>query len=139
MDVICGSGFCSVNEALAAFVASAVSVAVMVRELGVGGKVGAVYKPAAEIVPTVVLPPAAPSTDHVTVDEPLPLTVKDCVAPPRNVPVAGATANTAGAGCVGPVPLLPPLAQPARKTAIMPFAASPYTAKKFRLTAVSFA
>ncbi len=51
--------------ALALLEESAVLVAVMVWE---PGDAGAVYSPLEVIVPTVVLPPATPSTDQVTAE-----------------------------------------------------------------------
>jgi hypothetical protein len=45
---------------------SARLVAVTVTELGDGTREGAVYKPVAEIVPTVALPPVVPFAAQVT-------------------------------------------------------------------------
>jgi hypothetical protein len=56
----------------ALFVVSATLVAVTVCEPAVAG---AVYSPLLETAPTVLLPPAIPSTDHVTLVFVLPLTV----------------------------------------------------------------
>ena len=57
------AGAITVTVALADLVASAALVAVTVCVPAVPG---AVYKPLVETVPTVLLPPAVPSTDHVT-------------------------------------------------------------------------
>ena len=62
-----GVGFASVAAVFPDLVLSAVSTAVIVMVFGVGGNSGAVYKPAALIVPSEELPPATPFTDHVRV------------------------------------------------------------------------
>ena len=51
---------------LADLVVSAVLVAVMLICAGFGNFAGAVYRPVAEIVPTVASPPVVPFTFHVT-------------------------------------------------------------------------
>jgi hypothetical protein len=56
----------TVIGALADFVVSAALVAVTVIWAGFGNFAGAVYRPVAEIVPTVASPPAVPLTFHVT-------------------------------------------------------------------------
>ena len=89
-EVICGTGFCRVNVAVAVFALSLVSVAVMLTEFADGGNSGAVYCPVEEIVPTAALPPKMLSTDHVRGW--LVLVVKAWVAPPRRVAVAGVIA-----------------------------------------------
>src|SRR6266540_1385266 len=62
----------TVTVALAVLVGSALLVAVTVCEPAAAG---AVYSPVAEMVPTVVLPPATPSTDHCTLVLVVPVTV----------------------------------------------------------------
>src|SRR4051794_15096808 len=52
--------------AFADFVLSAWLVAATVTVAGLGAAFGAVYKPLAEIVPRVLLPPATPLTDQFT-------------------------------------------------------------------------
>src|SRR5258708_39159019 len=49
------------------FEVSAWEIAVTVTAAGLGTAAGAVYKPAAEMVPTVALPPVIPLTCQVTV------------------------------------------------------------------------
>ena len=56
----------TVMDELPDFVVSAVLVAVIETAAGLGTVVGAVYRPDAEIMPTVLLPPATLFTDQVT-------------------------------------------------------------------------
>jgi predicted anti-sigma-YlaC factor YlaD len=56
----------TVTVAEADLLVSACEMAVTVTVAGFGTAVGAVYRPAVEIVPTVLLPPATPFTCHVT-------------------------------------------------------------------------
>jgi hypothetical protein len=55
-----------VTCAVADFVGSSIKVAITVTAAGEGTAAGAVYEPPDVIVPTVALPPATPSTRHVT-------------------------------------------------------------------------
>jgi hypothetical protein len=74
-------------------VLSETEVAAMVIEAGLGRAAGAVYKPVALILPTVVSPPAIPFTDHVTDWSItfLTLALNCCVSPARTFAVAGET------------------------------------------------
>lgn len=76
--------------ALALSVGFATLVAVTVW---VPGCDGAVYKPEAEMVPTVALPPATPSTDQVTavLEDPGSVAVNCCVPAGATVAVVGET------------------------------------------------
>jgi hypothetical protein len=118
IDAICGEGFSNVMEALAFLVASAVSVAPIVTLFGDGGNSGAVYAPAAEIMPTDPFPPAAPFTDQLTTsDIPLILAASPSVAPPRSVAEDGVIASCPGGGC-GPAPPFVSPVQPTRSAKI---------------------
>jgi hypothetical protein len=57
-----------VTEVEPDFVVSSVLVAVTVTGFVAGTALGAVYRPAAEIIPSVELPPGTPPTLHVTVE-----------------------------------------------------------------------
>jgi hypothetical protein len=80
----------TVIVALALAFATATLVAVMVC---VPARAGAVYKPAALMVPTVGFPLAIPSTDHVTAvfENPCTVAVNWSVAAGVSVPTASAT------------------------------------------------
>ena len=67
-----GTAVMTLTAAEALLLASATLVAVTVCEPVVAG---AVYKPVLEIVPVVLLPPLMLSTDHVTAELVVPLTV----------------------------------------------------------------
>src|SRR6266404_1358161 len=85
--------------ALADFVLSAWLVAATVTVVGLGTTLGAVYKPVAEIVPRVLLPPATPFTDQFTavLEDPLTVAVKLWVPLVKTVADEGATlTETAG-------------------------------------------
>jgi hypothetical protein len=75
---------------------SATEVAVMATFDGVGMVAGAVYKPDALIVPTVVFPPCAPPALQVTAVLLVPLTaaVYCCVPPGTTLAVRGETETT---------------------------------------------
>jgi hypothetical protein len=79
----------TLTAALALLVVSATLVAVTVCPAAAAG---AVYNPLLLTVPTVVLPPAMPSTDQVTAVLSLPVTVgvNCCVPPAPTVAVVGA-------------------------------------------------
>ena len=65
-----------VAVAVADLVVSATETAVIVTDAGLGTLEGAVYRPAALIMPTVVMsPPTRPFTAQVTADDEPPLTV----------------------------------------------------------------
>ena len=64
-----------VTAAFADLVVSATLVAVTVTTGDPGTVFGAVYRPVAEIVPTVLFPPKVPFTDQVTAVFALPVTV----------------------------------------------------------------
>jgi len=64
--VICGTGLFNVMALLAVLVESAAATAPIVIALADGGNSGAVYMPAAVIIPTEALPPATPFTDQLT-------------------------------------------------------------------------
>jgi hypothetical protein len=74
MEVIAGTGFTIVTDAVADRAGSATLAAVTVTVFGTGSAFGAVYNPVLSITPTVAFPPAVPFTDHET-PKPLPLTV----------------------------------------------------------------
>jgi hypothetical protein len=84
----------TVAVAVALLVESATEIAFIVTEAGDGTAAGAVYRPAAEIVPLVALPPATPFTCQVT---PLfcesfeTVAVNCCVCPVFTLAVAGVT------------------------------------------------
>jgi hypothetical protein len=73
---------------------------------GLGMELGAVYSPAALIVPTVELPPAVPLTCHVTVVFVVPVTraVNCFICPGLTVAEAGVTAMVIGVVVVLPPP-----------------------------------
>jgi hypothetical protein len=77
---------------------------------GVGGTVGAVYSPVLPIVPTVVYPPATPSTDHVAPWFVLPVTVavNCCACPTITVCAEGFTATTTSTANVSALEVPPP-------------------------------
>src|SRR6266852_5386873 len=97
-----------VTAAKADLVVSAWETAVTVTVAGLGAAAGAVYKPAAVIVPTVAFPPVTPFTCHVTAVFVVPVTVEMncCVCPGVKFAVAGATltAMTTGEGPLFPLP-----------------------------------
>jgi hypothetical protein len=112
--VICGTGLFKVIALLAVLVESAVRTAPIAIALADGGNSGAVYTPAAVIIPTEALPPATPFTDQFTeAGAPSIFAVKDCVSTPRNVPLVGETTSCPGGGGLPP-PLLVSPVQPAR-------------------------
>ena len=91
-----GIGFSRVTALEAVFVMSAVSAAAIVRLVAAIGNSGAVYKPAALIVPRLALPPATPFTDHVTAGaalDPPSIALNVCVSPPRRSALTGETAS----------------------------------------------
>jgi hypothetical protein len=95
-------------------VESATLTAVTVTTLGLGTVAGAVYKPVAEIVPTVALPPATLFTAQVTalLKLPVPCTTAAncCVWPTTTLTILGVTVTDVIADGVPPSP--PPLLQP---------------------------
>ena len=78
-------------------------VALTVTFAGFGGTTGAVYRPAADIVPTAALPPANPLTLHVTIvlAELVTVAVKSCVAEGATVTLVGAMLTVTGGGTGG--------------------------------------
>jgi hypothetical protein len=102
-EAICGVGLFSVTMLLAVMAVLAVSVALTVTELGVGGNCGAVYTPLAVIVPIAAFPPATPFTDQANagVEPSLVFAVNGCESPPRIVAVDGITLRVACCGCFG--------------------------------------
>ena len=70
---------------------------------GLGGTPGAVYRPAADIVPTAALPPAIPLTLQVTLVFAVLVTVavKTWVADGATVTFEGATLTVTGGGAGG--------------------------------------
>ena len=84
----------SVTALLAVLLESDVAAALTVIVFGVGGNSGAVYTPAAEIVPVVAFPPATPFTDQLTATaEPFIRAVKLWLAVPRTVMLEGDTTS----------------------------------------------
>lgn len=73
-ELISGAGFTRIAEAVALRVESATLTALIATVLGVGGTVGAVYRPDEVTVPTVASPPGPSFTDHVTLASVEPLT-----------------------------------------------------------------
>lgn len=100
-DINCGVGLFKLNAAVPDMNGSEDSAALTVTVLGVGGKVGAVYTPAAEIVPTAAEPPMTPLTDQVTLGEvpSFAFAVKVWEPAPRTAILAGLTVN---ADCCDP-------------------------------------
>ena len=122
MEATCGTGFSNVTALAAVFDASAVSAAVIVITPPVGGNSGAVYKPAAVMIPNVAFPPTTLFTDQATaggVAAPPSAALNVCVSPPRTVALEGVTASCPfwgfGSGVLPP-PLIPPT-QPERANA----------------------
>jgi nitrate reductase gamma subunit len=76
-EVIVGGVAVTVTAALPDIVMSSVLVAVTVTGFVAGTALGAVYRPAPEMVPTVEFPPATPLTLHATavLKLPVPVTV----------------------------------------------------------------
>lgn len=102
------------STAVADFVVSVWLVAVTLTVAGEGRSAGAVYKPAAEMVPVDVLPLGMPFTLHVTSESVVFVTVaaNACEFPSKTDPLAGVTVTTmdgrgAGGG-FGPEPAPPP-------------------------------
>jgi hypothetical protein len=95
MLVSTGTGFCNVTVLLPDAVAPAELTARTFTVLELGTVAGAVYAPDELIVPVVLLPPATPFTCQVTevFDDPVTVTLKDCVAPARTFALAGETAT----------------------------------------------
>jgi len=118
----CGTGLFRVTTPLPLIAVFALSAAVIVTVLGVGGNCGAVNMPLAVIVPVLALPPVTPLTDQTSagVDPSLVLAVKGSESPPRIVADAGVTLSVALCGCCGFPLLLPKPPQPARTSAEMP-------------------
>lgn len=85
-DCTTGIGFCKETGASLVKVASAMLVAVIVTLVELGSVEGALYSPAAVIVPTVAFPAAFPSTNHVTAPPVRPFasvtTAENCWASP---------------------------------------------------------
>jgi hypothetical protein len=98
----------TVTVAVPDFVGSACDVAVTVTCDGFGAVAGAVYNPAAEIVPFAVPPPTLQVT--AVFEVPDTVAVNCCVPPAVTVAVAGETATEIG---VGGVELPPPPPHPA--------------------------
>jgi hypothetical protein len=86
------------------FVGSATLVAATCTLAGDGKSAGAVYRPAAEIVPVAALPPATPFTLHVTAVFVVFVTValNASVFPNNTDPLLGATVTTICGGGGGP-------------------------------------
>jgi len=131
-EVIVGVGLLSVTTLLPVAFALPVSAALTVMVFALGGNCGAVYTPAAVIVPVSAAPPATPFTDHANVAVVLSLAfaVNVCVAPPCKVAVAGVTVTPllCGVGWFGSLPpplflLLPNPAHPAATSAAPAIAA----------------
>jgi hypothetical protein len=95
MPVSTGTGFCNVTVLLPDALAPAELTAATVMMLEAGTVFGAVYAPDEPIVPVAALPPATPFTFQVTevFDDPVTVTLKDCVAPARTFALAGETAT----------------------------------------------
>ena len=93
MPLRTGVGLSSVTALLELLVESAALTAFTVTELGEGSVFGAVYFPAASMVPRAAEPPAVLLTDQVTEVLVLPVTVaaKVSVAPARMLAVGGVT------------------------------------------------
>ena len=94
-------GFSRVIELLAFLLESELSTAPIVNTFVEGGNSGAMYSPAAEIVPVVALPPGTPFTDQFAVTgAPLSVAVKDCVLPlpTCRLPLVGDTETVTGEG-----------------------------------------
>ena len=91
---------CSATAADALAAGSATLVAEMLSVVDVGRTAGAVYRPAAEIVPNVELPPADPFTAQLTPVFVVPLTLawNCCVCPRNSVALAGCTVTVTGGG-----------------------------------------
>jgi hypothetical protein len=91
-------------------------VAVTLTGFVAGKEFGAVYKPAALIVPTVALPPCTPPTLHVTVagvcDPGIPNAALNCCWPPSCTTTELGVMVNAAWGCAGV--LEPPPPQPAK-------------------------
>src|SRR5947207_1502204 len=87
----------------------------MVTVGGLGTENGAVYKPAAEIVPTVEFPPGMPFTLQfpAVFDEPVTVAVNCRVADAATAALAGSTLTVIGAAAVI-VKLTDPLVVPPR-------------------------
>lgn len=83
--LIAGVGFHSVTLLVPLAAEFAAAVALMLIVLEVGRLAGAVYIPAAVIVPVLALPPATPFTNQFTVwsDAPVTVALKGCAAPAR--------------------------------------------------------
>lgn len=91
---------CSAMVADALAAGSATLVAVIAIVAAAGRTAGAVYKPVAEIVPSVELPPAVPFTAQFTPVFVVPLTLawNCCVCPRNSVALAGCTVTVTGGG-----------------------------------------
>lgn len=74
----------------------------MVTVAGEGTVIGAVYAPAAEIIPTMALPPATPLTLQFTIvlEEPATVAVNAWVMATCTLAVAGVTDTVTGAAIV---------------------------------------
>jgi hypothetical protein len=103
-----------VKAPLPDFLASAWLVAVICTVAGDGRSGGAVYTPAAVIVPRVELPPATPFTLQLTAVSVVFVTVAVKVAwfPRRTDPVAGFTVTAIKGGGGGGGGVVPPELQP---------------------------
>jgi hypothetical protein len=118
-------GAMRVREAEPDLVVSWVDVAVIVTGLVAGATVGAVYRPAELMVPSVELPPATPPTLQVTVKAKLPVPVtlaEHCEVPPvlTEVGVQEAVTAVMVLGVLFEPPLLlevPPLQPTSREKA----------------------
>ena len=112
-----GAGFVMVTEAEALAVESAALVAVTVTAFGDGGTAGAVWSPAALMVPTALFPPVTPFTAQVMFlfVEPVTVAVKVDVCPVSREALWGEI-ETATAGVSIAAGLPPP--QPTESTAM---------------------
>jgi len=108
MGALCGAWFTSGSPpaitttlAEAVFVASACDLAITVAVGGLGTVLGAVYSPAASIIPKVVFPPVIPFTCQVTALFVVPVTVaeKNCVLPSGTLACVGEIKTRTEARC----------------------------------------
>jgi hypothetical protein len=106
-----GTGFCKASATDPDAVALATLTALMVAESLLGRAAGAVYSPAALMVPDAALPPATPLTCQETTVLVVPLTVAENCAVPFKRVADGPETRTVIWGDVPPV-LFDPCEQP---------------------------
>jgi fumarate reductase subunit D len=122
METMIGAGFTTVTNAVADRVGSVTLAACTVTTFGTGGTAGALYNPVLSIVPSVVFPPATPSTDHVApwFELPVTLSVNCCVCPTITVCAGGFTTTTTSTASVSALEVPPPGAGVVTATARLP-------------------